>query len=164
MGLAHSFSEDFVLKIVDQKLNCPNVDAHLDVHADMHVDAKVNYGFTLIAKLGDEIDLSNSYLYFRSRGESTARFVVDGSVTAFFDTCDVMLFSADKFGAAFAVPGIVTIGPNFKLYGQLEGSATLGVNFESRVKLADWDIQQTYPVANEKWDPKATDEPSKDGT
>lgn len=65
---------------------------------------------------------------------------MDGVVTAFFDTGDVMLFSADKFGAAFVVPGIVIVGPNFKLFGQLEGSATLGVNFESRVKLADWDI------------------------
>ena len=160
----HQFSEDFVLKIVEQELTCPNVEAHLDVHAETHVEAKVNYGFTLIAKLEDEIDLSNSYLYFRSRGEASAKFVVDGAVTAFFDTGDVMLFSADKFGAAFAVPGIVTIGPNFKLFGQLEGSATLGVNFESRVKLAGWDIQQTYPVLNDNWDPEATEDPSKDGT
>lgn len=160
----HQFSEDFVLKIIDQKLTCPNIEAHLDIHAETHVEAKVNYGFTLIAKLEDEIDLSNSYLYFRSRGEASARFVVDGAVTAFFDTGDVMLFSADKFGAAFAVPGIVTIGPNFKLFGQVEGSATLGVNFESRLKLADWDIQQTYPVANDDWDPEATKSPSKDGT
>lgn len=164
IGFGHQFSEDFVLKIIDQKLQCPNVNAHLDVHAETHVEAKVNYGFTLIAKLEDDIDLSNSYLYFRSRGEASAKFVVDGAVTAFFDTGDVMLFSADKFGAAFSVPGIVTIGPNFKLYGQLEGQATLGVNFESRVKLADWDIQQTYPVANDDWDPEAIADPSKDGT
>jgi chitinase len=42
----------------------------------------------------------------------------------------------------------MTIGPNFKLYGQLEGKATLGVNFESKVKLAEWDIYQTFPVVN----------------
>lgn len=60
----------------------------------------------------------------------------------------MLIFSADTFGAAFTVPGIMTIGPNFKLYGQLEGKATLGVNFESKVKLAEWDIYQTFPVVN----------------
>ena len=56
----HQFSEDFVLKIIDQKLTCPNIEAHQDIHAETHVEAKVNYGFTLIAKLEDEIDLSES--------------------------------------------------------------------------------------------------------
>ncbi|KAL6232550.1 hypothetical protein BDW75DRAFT_242829 [Aspergillus navahoensis] len=150
--------------IIDQRLSCPNVEAKLDVHAETHVRVDVYYGFTLIATLGSPIDFSNSYLYFRSKGEVTAKFVFDASVTALFDTGDVLLFSADKFGAAFSVPGIVTIGPNFKLFGQLEGSATLGVNFESRVTLAEWDVRQTYPVANGDWDPEASRAPNKDGT
>ena len=94
----------------------------------------------------------------------TAKFVIDAIVIAMFDTSDIMMFSTDRFGAAFAVPGIVTIGPNFKLFGRLEGQATLGVNFESRVKLAEWDIRQTYPVANGDWDPEASKTPDKNGT
>ncbi|KAL5040878.1 hypothetical protein BDW71DRAFT_212673 [Aspergillus fruticulosus] len=164
LDIGHSFEEDFIVQLIDQRLSCPNVEAKLDVHAETHVGLDVHYGFTLIATLGSPIDFSNSYLYFRSKGEVTAKFVVDASVTALFDTGDILLFSADKFGAAFSVPGIVTIGPNFKLFGQLEGSATLGVNFESRVALAEWDVRQTYPVENDDWDPEALEDANKDGT
>ncbi|KAL2807888.1 glycosyl hydrolases family 18-domain-containing protein [Aspergillus granulosus] len=128
----HTYSEDFVVKLVDQTLTCPNVDAYLDIHAETHVEAT----------LDSPIDLSNSYLYFRSRGEVSATFVVDGA----------LLFAADKFGAAFSVPGIVTIG-----------TATLGVQFESKVKLGGWDIQQTYPIPSDEFKPELDKRPSKDG-
>ncbi|EMD68575.1 glycoside hydrolase family 18 protein [Bipolaris sorokiniana ND90Pr] len=167
IDLSHTYSDDFILKIIDQRLTCPNVAAKLEVKAECHVDVDVNYGFTLVATLGNPgtlIDLSDSFLYFRTKGEVDATFVIDAAVTAMFDTGDIMMFSADKFGAAFAVPGIVTIGPNFKLFGRLEGQATLGVNFESKVKLAEWDIRQTYPVANDEWDPEASKTPEKKGT
>lgn len=164
--ISHSYSEDFILQIVDQDLQCPNLDAKLEVSAETHVDLDVNYGFTLIAKLGGDsgIDLSDSYLYFRNKGEVTAKFVIDAAAKVHFDTDDVLMFSADSFGAAFTVPGIVTVGPNFKLFGRLEGEAILGVNVESRVKLAAWDIRQTFPVANDDWDPEASKDPEKDGT
>ncbi|KAH7124946.1 hypothetical protein B0J13DRAFT_646964 [Dactylonectria estremocensis] len=161
----HSYSEEFVLSIVDQKLTCPNMDAKLEVYAEMSVDADVNYGFTLIGKLGGTygIDISDSYLYYRTGGEVNAKFVVDAAVTAHFDTGDVLMFSADTFGAAFTVPGIVTIGPNFKLFGQLEGKATLGVNFETKVKLAEWNVYQTFPAVDESWEPGVFDNPVKSG-
>jgi chitinase len=152
------------LSIIDERLTCPNFDAVLEVYAQAHVEASVNYGFTLITKLEWPIDLSDSYLYFRTRGEVTARFVVDAAVRAFFNTGNREIFAADKFGATFSIPGIVTIGPNFKLLGQLEGSALLGVKFQSLVKLAEWDIQQTYPVPNEDWEPEASRHPDKDNT
>lgn len=164
LDISHSYNEDFILKIVDERLTCPGFEAQLDVHAETNVDIDVNYGFTLIATLGSPIDLSNSYLYFRTKGGVTAKFVMNAAVTARFDTGDITLFSADKFGAAFSVPGIVVIGPNFKLLGRLEGEATLGVNFESQVKLAQWDIRQTYPATNGDWDPEATGDPNKSGT
>ncbi|KPM42249.1 hypothetical protein AK830_g4355 [Neonectria ditissima] len=165
MELEHSYSEEFVLSIVDQKLTCPNLDAKLEVYAEMSVDADVNYGFTLIGKLGGKygIDISDSYLYYRTGGEVNAKFVVDAAVTAHFDTGDVLMFSADTFGAAFTVPGIVTIGPNFKLFGQLEGKATLGVNFETKVKLAEWDVYQTFPAVDEDWEPDVFDDAAKSG-
>ncbi|KAI4667567.1 uncharacterized protein J4E79_002256 [Alternaria viburni] len=167
LDLGHTYSDDFILKIIDQKLTCPNMAAKLEVKAECHVDVDVNYGFTLVATLGKPgsfIDLSDSFLYFRTKGEVDAKFVIDAAVTAMFDTGDIMMFSADKFGAAFAVPGIVTIGPNFKLFGRLEGQATLGVKFESKVKLAEWDVRQTYPVANNDWIPDASKTPKKKGT
>ncbi|RSL60097.1 hypothetical protein CEP53_005571 [Fusarium sp. AF-6] len=159
MELKHSYKEDFILSIVDQDFTCPNVDGKLEVYAEMSVEADVNYGFTLIGKLGGSygIDISDSYLYYRTGGNVDSKFVIDAAVTAHFDTGDVLMFSADTFGAAFTVPGIVTVGPNFKLYGQLEGQATLGVNFETKVKLAEWDVYQTFPVVNKDWEPDVFD-------
>ncbi|RSL86747.1 hypothetical protein CDV31_016357 [Fusarium ambrosium] len=165
MELQHTYSEDFVLSIVDQELTCPNMDAKLEVYAEMSVEANVNYGFTLIGKLGGSygIDISDSYLYYRTGGNVESKFVVDAAVTAHFDTGDVLMFSADTFGAAFSVPGIVTVGPNFKLYGQLEGKATLGVNFETKVKLAEWDVYQTFPAVDKNWEPNVFNNAAKSG-
>ncbi|SPJ79175.1 related to chitinase [Fusarium torulosum] len=163
--LEHRYSEDFILDIIDQDFTCPNVDGKLKVYAEMSVNANVNYGFTMIGKLGGSygIDISDSYLYYRTGGNVEAKFVIDAAVTAHFDTGDVLMFSADTFGAAFTVPGIVTVGPNFKLYGQLEGKATLGVDFETQVKLAEWDIYQTFPVVDKNWEPGTFEPADKSG-
>jgi chitinase len=136
----HLYSEDFVLKLVDKTLTCPNYKAYLDIHAKASVKAELSYGFTIIAKLGAPLDFSDLYLYFRTRGEVTAAFMVNMANTYHFETLDITLFAADKFGATFTVPGIVTIGPNFEVFGKLEGAVTLGVNFETHVKLGGWEI------------------------
>lgn len=62
------------------------------------------------------------------------------------------------------VQGLLTVGPNFKLIGAIEGGITAQAKFEARVKLAKWDVKQTYPIANDEWDPAATEDPSRDGT
>lgn len=122
---------------MDEKLTCPNVAAKLEFKAKTSVDIDTNYGFTLIATLNNLTpDLSNSHLYLHNRGKVDARFTVEAAVTAPFDTGELQLLDAHKFGAAFAVPGIITIGPNFKVGGRVEGDATLGVNLESKVALA----------------------------
>lgn len=165
MELKHTYSEDFILSIVDQDIKCPNVDGKLEVLAEMSVEANINYGLTIIGKLGGSygIDISDSYLYYRTGGNVDSKFIVDAAVTAHFDTGDVLMFSADTFGAAFTVPGIVTVGPNFKLYGKLEGKATLGVNFETKVKLAEWDVYQTFPVIDKNWEPSTFEDADKSG-
>ncbi|KAG8160926.1 hypothetical protein KVR01_009190 [Diaporthe batatas] len=165
LDLSHTYSEKIVVKLVDEHLTCPNLAAKLEIKAETSIDVDTNYGFTLIATLDNlNLDFSNSYLYFRNKGKVEAKFIVDAAVTVRFDTQDVMLLSADKFGAAFSVPGIVTVGPNFKVLGRLEAEATLGVKLESQVVLAEWDTKQTYPVANNNWNPEASKSPKKDGT
>lgn len=124
--VSNTYKDDFTVLLVDEKLTCPNLAAKLQIKAETHVDVDTNFGLTLISTLAFPPDLSKSYLYFRNKGDVTAKFIVDGAITASFDTDDILLFSADRFGAAFAVPGILTVGPNFKLFGRLEGAATLG--------------------------------------
>ncbi|KAK4442906.1 hypothetical protein QBC34DRAFT_479340 [Podospora aff. communis PSN243] len=164
--LSHAYEDKFIVKLVDERLTCPNMAAKLEIRAETDVKVETNFGFTLIATLSNGLvpDLSNSYLYFRNQGEVKARFMLDGHVTMRYDTNDILLLSADRFGAAFRVPGLVTVGPNFKLFGRLEAEATLGVQLDSRVVLARWDTQQTFPAANVDYHPKEKAKPSGDGT
>ena len=156
----HSYVEDFTAILLRESWSCSSgittANAQLDVVANTHVAINTNFGLTIIATLGSPIDLSNSYLYFRNDGEITAKFTLDALATVNFDTGDMVLLSADKFGAAFAVPGIVTIGPNFKLVAQVEGGITLSAHMVSEVNIAKWNVQQTFPDISGDWDPQAS--------
>ncbi|MCJ1383204.1 hypothetical protein MMC17_006317 [Xylographa soralifera] len=169
--VSNTYSDDFTLILLDETFGpCPMgpqgtlVSGSLNVQAQAHVEIDTNFGFTLITTLSFPPDLSNSYLYFRNKGQVTAKFTANATATATFDSGDIKLLSADQFGAAFAVPGILTIGPNFQLFGNVQGQVTLGAYFESNVNLAQWDIRQTCPDANHDWDPEATTNPGRDGT
>ncbi|KAL9118258.1 MAG: hypothetical protein Q9187_005199 [Circinaria calcarea] len=166
--IANSFTEDFTVILMNEQWSCNikgvDVDARLKVQANTHVEMDTNFGFTLITTLAFPPDLSKSYLYFRNKGEVTSKFNIDAIATAMFTSGDVELLAADKFGVGFTVPGILTIGPNFKLVGAIEGGITARANFEARVKLAKWDVKQTFPDVNPDWDPAATANPDRDGT
>ena len=169
--VSNTYSDDFTLILLDEKVGpCPMgpqgtlVSGNLNVQAQTHVEIDTNFGFTLITTLSFPPDLSNSYLYFRNKGKVTAKFTAQAAATATFDSGDIKLLSADQFGAAFAVPGILTIGPNFQLFGNVQGQVTLGAYFESNVNLAQWDVRQTYPDADHDWDPEASKDPDRDGT
>lgn len=79
----------------------------------------------MIATLGIKVDLSGSYLWFKNSGTVEALFMIDALVSAQYDTGDVELFGLENFGATFAIPGIVTVGPNFKLYGSVNFDLSL---------------------------------------
>ena len=164
----HSYVDDFTAVLLRESWSCSSgittASAQLDVVANTHVAINTNFGLTIIATLGSPIDLSNSYLYFRNDGEVTAKFTLDALANVNFDTGDMTLLSADKFGAAFAVPGIVTIGPNFKLVAQVEGGITLSAHIVSEVNIAKWNVQQTFPDINSDWDPQATSNVDPSGT
>ncbi|MCJ1250761.1 hypothetical protein MMC30_007989 [Trapelia coarctata] len=164
----HSYVEDFTAILLRESWSCSSgitaASAQLDVVANTHVAINTNFGLTIIATLGSPIDLSNSYLYFRNDGEITAKFTLDALANVNFDTGDMTLLSADKFGAAFAVPGIVTIGPNFKLIAQVEGGITLSAHISAEVNIAKWNVQQTFPDISSDWDPKASQDVDPSGT
>lgn len=128
----------------------------------MNIDT--HFGLTIIATLGSPIDFSNSYLHFRNSGDVEATFTLDAITSATFQTGDILLLSADKLNATFSVPGILTVGPNFTLFAAAEGGITIAAHLGSQVKLAQWDVQQTFPDVNHDWDPKATKNPTRDGT
>ena len=170
--ISNSYQDDFTVLLIDESVQgCAigpegtSVSGRLNVQATTHVELETNFGFTLITTLGSgTVSFDNSYLYFRNRGEVSAKFTVDALTSTLFQSPDVKLLSADQFGAAFAVPGIVTIGPNFQLFGSVQGQLTLGARFESNVNLAKWDIRQTYPDQGSDWDPVSDSTPNRDGT
>lgn len=172
--VTNSYTDDFTVILLNEVVQgCPigpqgtTVSGKLDMRATTHVELDTNFGFTLIATLGDNLAISfqDSYLYFNNRGKVSAKFTADAVATARFDSGDKKLLSADQFGAAFSVPGIVTIGPNFQLFGAVKGELTLGAYFEANVNLAEWNVRQTYPDQGADWDPQSEGSgPDRDGT
>ena len=142
-----------------------NVQANLLAQAKTNVKVSTSFGLTIITKLGTPLDLSQSYLYFKNKGEVSATFTIDAVGRAKFETGDKELLGLQNFpGATFGIPKLLTVGPNFKLYGAVEASVTLAGHLESKVEIAKWDVQQTYPDQGAGAGPKALSDPDRDGT
>jgi len=147
------------------KVKGADVQANLLAQAKTHVKVSTSFGLTIITKLGTPLDLSQSYLYFKNKGEVSAIFTLDAVGRAKFETGDKELLGLQNFpGATFGIPKLLTVGPNFKLFGAVEASVTLAGHLESRVDIAKWDVQQTYPDQGADAGPKALSDPSRDGT
>lgn len=140
--ISNSYTDDFTLIFLNEVVqDCPigpegtTVGGKLDARANLHVEVDTNFGFTLITTLGaGTISFSNSYLYFNNRGDVSATFTAEALATARFEK-EIKLFSGDQFGAAFAVPGILTIGPNFVsiLFDPRAGADKIRSNYSERL-------------------------------
>jgi chitinase len=164
----HGIDTSFTAILIDEKRQCTiggiDVSGILKAQVTTKVKVDTSFGFILITKLGLPLDLTGSYLYFKNQGAVTAQFTLDAAAMAKFQR-EWELFGLDKFpGATFSVPGIVTIGPNFKLFASVDASVTLAAHLESNVEIASWDIQQTYPDQGSTYEPKALDSPDADDT
>ncbi|CAD0115049.1 unnamed protein product [Aureobasidium uvarum] len=141
------------------------VQANLKAEARANVKVSTSFGLTIVSTLTIPPDLSSSHLYFKNNGEVSATFTVDALTSATFDTKDVELFGLDQFpGAIFNVPGIMTVGPNFRLFGSVDASVEVAGHLQADVALGSWDIQQTYPAANKDFEPQGLSTPNIDGT
>lgn len=107
----HTVDEKLEVILIDQQFGpCPvgpaQAQANIRSTVDAHLRVDSSFGLTIIATLGDEIDLSQSYLFFRNRGEVTARFQLDAVASLTYSSGDIKLFGLDDFpGATFRVPG-----------------------------------------------------------
>ena len=147
------------------KVKGADVQANLLAQAKTNVKVSTSFGLTIITKLGTPLDLSQSYLYFKNKGEVSATFTLDAVGRAKFETGDKELLGLQNFpSATFRIPKLLTVRPNFKLFGAVEASVTLTGHLESRVDIAKWDVQQTYPDQGAGAGPKALSDPDRDGT
>jgi chitinase len=169
-GISHSINQEFTAVLLDEQFGpCPiggaSVQANLEAIFKAKAKVDTNFGLTIIAELAPRPDLSQSYLYFKNKGEITAKFTLDALASATFDTGPRELFGLENFpGATFRVPGILTVGPNFRLFASVDARLVLAGHLESQVNIASWDVQQTYPQQSQEFEPKDLDSPDRDGT
>lgn len=109
----HSVSEKLEVILIDQQFGpCPvgpaQAQANLRATVDANLQVDSSFGVTIIATFGDgHIDLSDSYLFFKNKGEVTAKFQLDAVASLTYSSGDVKLFGLDDFpGATFRVPGM----------------------------------------------------------
>ncbi|KAF8252102.1 glycosyl hydrolases family 18 protein-like protein [Wilcoxina mikolae CBS 423.85] len=166
----HDIDQSFTAILLQEKwgpCNVGGVDimATLDARATAKVQVATSFGLTLITTLRLPLDLSQSYLYFKNKGEVSAIFTLDAEGKAIFKTGDFEIAGLQNFpGATFSIPKLLTVGPNFKLFAAAEAEVTLSGHIESRVDIASWAVQQTYPDQGSDWDPKALSPPKRDIT
>lgn len=164
----HNLQQSVIVKLIDEKFTCgtaPNtVAGSLLAQAEAKINVHTSFGLTIICKLGTPIDLSQSYLYFKNNGEVSATFTLEAVVTAHFGTGDITLIDIPFPGASFKIPKLITVGPTLKIVGAVDGEVTLSGKLESKVSIASWDIQQTYPDQGSDWDPKSLTDVNRDGT
>lgn len=70
------------------KVKGVDVQANLLAQAQTNVKVATSFGLTLITKLAMPLDLSQSYLYFKNKGEVSATFTLDAIGRASFETGD----------------------------------------------------------------------------
>lgn len=75
--------------------------------------------------MGNLKSFDESSAWFRTEGSVNAALEFEAVGKVPFPTGDIELFGAHNFGATFCVPGIVTIGPDFRIIGSLSGDASL---------------------------------------
>lgn len=152
------------MPIFDQDLNCPalqgfGVDAlYFRAWAELNLDIQAAAGVTVIGTLGDLKSFEESSVWFRTNGrvDASLHFQAKGALS--FHTGQVELFGAHNFGASFRVPGIVTIGPDFRILASIAGDATLELNAEYAVNFGNWDYAMRYPTPSDE-----SDEPTRTG-
>lgn len=148
-SVTHSVSETLSVLLLQEQYSCNlggvDVEAKLNVQADLDLTIDTSFGLTIITTMGVLPDLSQSYMYFRNKGKVEAVFSIDALAQASYDTGDIELFGLQNFNALFSVYGIVTVGPNFKLFGSVNMDVSLSGSFEAAVTLADWDTQVSFP-------------------
>ncbi|KAI0141566.1 hypothetical protein GGR57DRAFT_487122 [Xylariaceae sp. FL1272] len=148
----HTVEDTVRVYFFDHNVQCTwaglPVFGYLATYADLNVNVQTSAQLTLIGKLNNLKSFQESHLLARSKGNIEAKLVFDAFGKISFSTGRIQVFGANNFGAAFSVPGIVTVGPNFKIYGQISGELTLHMQASATYNLAHWDYTQRYPNAD----------------
>jgi chitinase len=132
------------------------------VKVNVKVKVDTSFGVTIITKLSESgMDLSNSYMFFRNKGSVSAGFVLDALAAVEWESGDrVVAGLSDYPGLTVTVPGIMTLGPDFKLVVVIEAEIVIAAHVDANMELAAWDVRETFPVGSGDYNSKADANPS----
>ncbi|KAK3360720.1 family 18 glycosyl hydrolase [Lasiosphaeria hispida] len=118
---------------------------YLKMWAEINYDVEAVAMLNLIGDFGDLNSWKESHVHFRTRGdvEASLNFLAFAKIS--FNSDEIELFGMERFGATFGIPGLVTIGPNFKIMARLDGEASLHTEAKISMNVASWDYTQQYP-------------------
>ncbi|KAI1381148.1 family 18 glycosyl hydrolase [Hypoxylon crocopeplum] len=147
--IRHSVNENFDWVLFDYSKECAvgpyETTAYFIAMANLIISIDTSASLSLIGDFSDLTTFSQSSVLFRNSGSIEAKLQFLANAQLSFNTDPVELFGLQNFGATFSIPGIVTIGPNFRIFGQISGLLTIDGDAQVSIRLANWDYTQQYP-------------------
>ncbi|KAK4118089.1 glycoside hydrolase family 18 protein [Parathielavia appendiculata] len=155
--------KSFIYTILHERRDCMLNDftqliLEADIHARITADVQTSGVLTLIGDLNDMSSFRHSYVNFRNKGEIKASLVFAAHGELRIPYMEETLLGIAPIGASFKIPGIVTIGPEFKLVASVEGKVVIDADARVDFEVASWDYSQRYPAENDEFlDPEKDD-------
>ncbi|KAI2463541.1 family 18 glycosyl hydrolase [Annulohypoxylon bovei var. microspora] len=148
----HHITNQIPFYLFNENLQCTLLGlpytAYLTVWADLHVDIQTSAQLTLIGRLNDLTSFKQSHVLVRNKGSIQTGLHMEAQGQMRFSTGRVELFGLPNFAGSFQVPGIVTIGPNLRITGELTGIFTVHTQAHYNLEVSEWDYTQRYPNPN----------------
>lgn len=144
--LDQRISKTFTYVILDERRSCPAGEFSAHIDARISVNVQTSGVITLIGRLNDLSSFKHSYVNFRNKGEIKAGLTFNAHGELRIPYKEDTLLGIAPPGASFKIPGIVTIGPEFKLAASVEGKVSVEARARVDVNVASWDYSQRYPA------------------
>ncbi|OTA84778.1 glycoside hydrolase family 18 protein [Hypoxylon sp. CO27-5] len=149
--LRHSIQDSFVFTLFDETKVCQiatgvTQTVHAKLEAILSVLIETTAQLTLIGRMGDLTSFKQSHLTFRNKGVIVGTFDFEAYAELRFGTLQKEIVGLAPLGASVYIPGIVTIGPQFKVLAGLDGTVNVHANARFTVDLGNWDIMQQLPL------------------
>ncbi|KZV65860.1 hypothetical protein PENSPDRAFT_586185 [Peniophora sp. CONT] len=131
-----SMQKSFSSVLYSGSQNCASDDgttefsASLDITCSGSAAAHLAYGFYLEGQIFPP-KINQAYVYASNDGSATLGFEISGKAGIQYDTSKVQIIPSITW-PGLSYPGIVTIGPQLTIYGQLTGSLTLSGTFATQ--------------------------------
>ncbi|KZW02304.1 hypothetical protein EXIGLDRAFT_760137 [Exidia glandulosa HHB12029] len=135
--------------IFNASIDCPvpaeggaGFSAGLDVDVDVGVDAQISFGFTISGKIFPP-KITKFNVFGNLNGSAAAEFDITAHATGKLDTGSIPLYTAGLPGLNF--PGILNVGPQFTVTGQLSADLAVEANVKTGVNWVWPNVQMVFP-------------------